>query len=657
MKFFNIEDFEFENAKITKADDYSLITYSKKGGRVMSDTLFKNINSDDKFLCFDIENMIDRSQNILFEFWTNSEEPVFSMRMGLLPHLRTTLSIPFEAFDAKLVFIPRTPGRLKTVVTGNKLNINDITKFSITLKISILKEDVIEKSFKIYNIYSTSTEPDYTLNSKPIVDEFGQWNERDWKGKIHNLQELKESHNITFENSFGDRSKYGGWLKKRFEATGFFRVQKDEKGKTWLVDPDGYVFISNGAAETFCRIPCRTNGIESLFEKLPPDNKQFRYSVFNPSHPVASGEYADFLKHNLYLIYGENWYEEWQKHTASRLKHLGLNSAGNWSDINFCRTMKIPYVLPMEKFPKTSANIFRDFPDVFSDEYHENSKKFAEQLIPFKDDSYLIGYFMSNEPLWTWTPNLNLVEEMYTNDKPFKTRKVFSDYLKNKYSSIDSLNSSWGSHFNNFDDFCETINNITSYNNEDDLKDFTKIMMDEYIKVPALAIKEIAPHHLNLGQRYAAPIPDRMLAGSDYIDVLSFNCYQTSAVNPLRELGKYTDKPCMIGEFHFGAFDRGMSMTGIVSVENQKERGNAYRYYMEMSAKEPNFVGANYYTLYDQAYLGRFDGENYQIGICDVCDNEYEEFAAVIRETSKVLYEVADGQKEPFSKEAKLIAR
>ena len=76
--------------------------------------------------------MIDRSQNILFEFWTNSEEPVFSMRMGLLPHLRTTLSIPFEAFDAKLVFIPRTPGRLKTVVTGNKLNINDITKFSIT---------------------------------------------------------------------------------------------------------------------------------------------------------------------------------------------------------------------------------------------------------------------------------------------------------------------------------------------------------------------------------------------------------------------------------------------------------------------------------------------------------------------------------------------
>ena len=657
MKIFNFEDFSTENAVIEKKDDHCLITYSKTGGRAISESLFKNINPEDKFLCFDIENMIDRSQNILFEFWTDNENPVFSIRMGLLPHLRTTISIPFEAFNAKLVFLPRTPGRLKSVVTGNKLNIKDITKFSMSLKISILKEDVIEKSFKIYNVYSTPDEPDYTLNSEPLVDEFGQWTQRDWKGKIHCEQELIESHKKPFPEENYNYSKYGGWLKKRFEATGFFRVQKDEKGKTWLVDPDGYVFISNGAAETFCRIPCRTNGIESLFKMLPDKVKPFYYSVENPNHPVASGEYVDFLRYNLYRIYGDNWYEEWQKHTLARLKHLGLNSVGNWSDIKFCRKMKVPYSIPMEKFPSTPVNIFRDFPDVFSEEYHESSKKFAEQLIPYKDDSYMIGYFMSNEPLWTWTPNLNLVEEMYVVDVPFKSRKVFADYLKDKYTSIDALNSAWNSSFNNFDDFSGMIKDIASYNNAEDLQSFTKIMMDEYIKVPALAIKEIDPNHLNLGQRYAAALPDRMLAGIDYIDVLSFNCYQTSAVNPLRDLAKYTDKPCIIGEFHFGAFDRGMSMTGIVSVESQEERGNAYRYYMEMSAKEPNFVGANYYTLYDQAYLGRFDGENYQIGICDVCDNEYEEFAAAIKETSKVLYEVADGQREPFSKEAKLIAR
>ena len=98
-------------------------------------------------------------------------------------------------------------------------------------------------------------------------------------------------------------------------------------------------------------------------------------------------------------------------------------------------------------------------------------------------------------------------------------------------------------------------------------------------------------------------------------------------------------------------------MTGLISVASQEERGVAYRYYMEMSAKEPNFVGANYFTLYDQAYLGRFDGENYQIGICDICDNEYEEFAAAIKETSKVLYEVADGKREAYSRVPNLIAR
>lgn len=663
MKVFNFEDFITENAVITRHSDHCVITYSKAGGKAISSTLFQNLDPEDKFLCFDIESTIERSQNILFEFWTGGEACSFSIRMGLLPHLRTTLAIPFEAFDGTQVFLKRTPGRLKTVVTGTRLDVKDITQFSMSLKISILKEDTIEKSFKIYKVYTSSEEPDYEIPSIPMVDEFGQWSLRDWKGKIHTEQELLASHSEASEEAAASSiatdfpySRFGGWLNKRFDATGFFRVQKEENGRTWLVDPDGYVFISNGAANTLCQLPSALDGIEALYEKLP-EEERFYTTITGSVNPVANGRYVDFLKSNLYRIYGDDYYREWQKHTARRLKRLGINSAGNWSDLTFCKEMKIPYFIPMKHFPATPVNIFRDFPDVYSAEYQESAKEFAKQLLPYRDDPYMIGYFMSNEPAWTWAPNLNLAEEMYVADVPFESRTVFADYLREKYITIDALNEAWGSRFPDFESFLNPIPEIASYHNEEDMRTFSKRMMDEYIRVPALAIREVDPNHLNLGQRYAAPLPDRMLAGSDYIDVLSFNCYRMSAVDPLRELAKYTDKPCIIGEFHFGAFDRGMSMTGLISVASQEERGVAYRYYMEMSAKEPNFVGANYFTLYDQAYLGRFDGENYQIGICDICDNEYEEFAAAIKETSKVLYEVADGKREAYSRVPNLIAR
>ena len=48
-----------------------------------------------------------------------------------------------------------------------------------------------------------------------------------------------KSHRDTAE-----RDQYGGWTGKKFEATGFFRVEKDERW--WLVTPEGNAFLSFG---------------------------------------------------------------------------------------------------------------------------------------------------------------------------------------------------------------------------------------------------------------------------------------------------------------------------------------------------------------------------------------------------------------------------
>lgn len=43
----------------------------------------------------------------------------------------------------------------------------------------------------------------------------------------------------------GERDRYGGWTKLRFEATGFFHASARD-GIWWLVSPEGNTFISKG---------------------------------------------------------------------------------------------------------------------------------------------------------------------------------------------------------------------------------------------------------------------------------------------------------------------------------------------------------------------------------------------------------------------------
>lgn len=100
----------------------------------------------------------------------------------------------------------------------------------------------------------------------------------------------------------------------------------------------------------------------------------------------------------------------------------------------------------------------------------------------------------------------------------------------------------------------------------------------------------------------------------------------------------------MVGEFHQGALDVGLTAHGIRGVTNQEQRGCAYRYYLEQGLTHPHFLGAHYFQLNDQSCLGRFDGENYQIGLIDVCMQEYEAMTEAMRACHAGMYRVAAGE-------------
>jgi len=71
--------------------------------------------------------------------------------------------------------------------------------------------------------------------------------------------------------------------------------------------------------------------------------------------------------------------------------------------------------------------------------------------------------------------------------------------------------------------------------------------------------------------------------------------------------------------------------------------------YVEDAAANPWCVGTHWFTLYDQSALGRGVGENYNIGIMDVCNKPYEELVKVARFTHEKIYDIAVGKFKPHN--------
>jgi hypothetical protein len=130
-------------------------------------------------------------------------------------------------------------------------------------------------------------------------------------------------------------------------------------------------------------------------------------------------------------------------------------------------------------------------------------------------------------------------------------------------------------------------------------------------------------------------------AAAKFCDVVCFNRYRRDIRNFDFAVG---DKPVIIGEFHFGALDRGMFHTGLVPVASQEARAEAYTSYGRSALEHPNVVGTHWFKWSDEPLTGRaYDEENYQIGFVDVADTPYPETVKAAREIGEEMYRVRSG--------------
>lgn len=620
----------------------------------------------ERYLVFRMEAREQHSvaMNLLI-YGKEEEKAVMTIRFGILPEVDTLICIDRKWLDGHVLFPEAVPGQLKIVCHGSRIEQEEITRVELVSLPSFHPVTVTVSKLQLTDEYPQ--EP--SLKKEKLVDCFGQNAKKEWTGKTKSLEDMKEALEKQAAGEgkgypFEDWSVYGGFKGKRLgEGTGYFtRCRAD--GRWWLVDPLGYAYFSLGPDCVGLGTDCRVDGVEQWLEWLPNRDDSRYQDMFAEIKKREDGEQRrkgllfSYARANLYRTFGENWYEIWRKMIIGQLKHYGMNTLGNWSDAGLFGNMEMPYVTSLPEFPSTKLNIFRDFPDVFSEEYQESARRCAGALEERKGDPLMIGYFLRNEPGWAFVDHLVLADEVLYNPHRTVCKERLIAFLKERYGQIEILNREWKHSFDSFEDLYRPLKKVSEWSGTacSDMREFSREMLRAYVEIPVRECRKVDPDHMILGMRWAWISDPDIVTGWENFDVFSINCY---AVDPAQAIQRVVDLgvdlPVMIGEFHFGALDAGPSATGLEGVESQRDRGTAYRYYCEHAAAHPYGVGCHYFQCYDQFVLGRFDGENYNIGLFDVCSRPYEEMLEQVRQCSGRIYRVAEGTLAPVSQKAQTI--
>jgi len=231
-------------------------------------------------------------------------------------------------------------------------------------------------------------------------------------------------------NTSEQYSKYGGWTAIKSKPTGFFRVEKIGEN-WWLIDPDGYAFISKGV----------------------------NHISYNADHAPSLGysPYAQVTKEK----YGN--IENWANASINRLWNWNFNTIGAWSNYEtFNKNM--PYTIIMDIGASAGSSWLKGlFSDVFSQEFKNIAERRSKEICSSRaNDPFLIGYFVDNELRWgaDWRSNRTLFDDFMAMPKESDGKKALVATLIEMYGNIDNFNSAWQVKLNSFDDLL-TINDLS----------------------------------------------------------------------------------------------------------------------------------------------------------------------------------------------------
>ncbi len=464
--------------------------------------------------------------------------------------------------------------------------------------------------------------PDYF----PLIDSFGQFRHADWPTKIHSPQDFaaqRKAEAAALQASPRPNSwdKYGGFKDgPQLAVSGNFRVEK-YAGKWWLVDPDGRLFWSHGVTGVGFSSTTPVQGRQKFFAELPAAGQK-------------STDGVNWYLDNLKIKYGPNAETAAATLANERLSSWGLNTLASWSAEEVTSLGKTPYTKMLAiGGPKIAPSL--KLSDPFDKAFVRSARNTinAEKNTTAKDP-WCIGYFIGNELEWRGGPDM--INDVLTAAAKQPGKLALVKLLRQRHPKITDLNTAWHTDYESWDHLLASTNKVDAKLAADDFTAFNEQLADRYYKICETELKRAIPQKLNLGSRFHTVNPIAVCAAAKYCDVVSFNKYATS-IRDLR-LPDGLDRPVIIGEFHFPAWDRSFAASADCSQLCEVQRADCYWYYLTGALDNPLIVGTHWFQYLDQPLTGRGDGENAPIGFVDVTDTPYFELTKVTRELGDSLY-------------------
>jgi hypothetical protein len=395
-----------------------------------------------------------------------------------------------------------------------------------------------------------------------------------------------------------------------------------------------------------CSIPDR----DILFEDLPPEPGApgaTAFSKFWTTHDRlllpffrARGQTRvyDFTSANLYRKYGKDYYAVFSDLVHRRLKSWGANTIANSSDLEICLMDRTPFAERVECHSRpiaASSGMWWKFRDPWDESFARGVTEALEKHGRSARDPWCIGFFVDNEINWGRHAG-QLAEWVLQSPADQPAKKACVAFLREKYGDIARLNAVWKSAYSDWAALQHGVL-LPGSGAKADLAAFTQVAVEEYFRRTRAAVKAFDKDLLYLGCRFAGAAPSWVIGPcAKYCDVVSYNIY-AEEIRGWR-LPQNLDAPVMIGEFHFGATDRGPFGTGVRQAKDQNERAEKLARYVRSALDNPQIVGVHWHQFADQATSGRFCGEGLQVGWTDICDRPYPETIKAVRAVGAELY-------------------
>ena len=401
---------------------------------------------------------------------------------------------------------------------------------------------------------------------------------------------------------------YGGIIDESMkqEATGFFYTKKIGD-RWWTIDPLGYPF--------------------------------FRVSVVTISMGNTTQSAKELAK------YGSN--ENWAQATTDRLKELGFNSAGGWSNISYLNGVDEPlsqtYVMyVLKRYCQTlgldvttggNTALVSDIMPVFDPAFVSAANSNIKSIVANYASSPNIYGWMSDNEL---PAGINMLDKTLladVNDSRFNySYAVAWTFMMLKTGKPDV-----------------SVNDVT-----DELRrEYRAMVYDRYFEVITDALERYAPYHQYMGCRFLEGCyadEYAMRVAGHYCDVITYNYYNAweADAEMIANQVKWAGRPFVITEWYakgMDAWEKNNAMTNKSgwgwTVRTQNDRGLFYENFALQLLESKVCVGFDWFLYRDNdpndltADLSNRDSNK---GIVDNDGNEYTELTKHMEEVNRQKY-------------------